>query len=210
MVNRDPQVNEKLRVVFVENYRVSVAQKIFPAADISEQISTAGKEASGTGNMKFMLNGALTLGTMDGANVEIVEEAGIENNYIFGLTVKEVEEMRKHGYDPHVPYNSVVGLKKVVDSLVDGTFNDLGNGVYGTIHRLLMENGPWQQADQYFVLEDFEAYRRTQQIINKEYKDRMTWARKSLKNIANAGKFSSDRTIEEYANEIWHIVPAKL
>lgn len=210
MVNRDPQVNEKLRVVFVENYRVSVAQKIFPAADISEQISTAGKEASGTGNMKFMLNGALTLGTMDGANVEIVEEAGIENNYIFGLTVKEVEEMRKHGYDPHVPYNSVVGLKKVVDSLVDGTFNDLGNGVYGTIHRLLMENGPWQQADQYFVLEDFEAYRRTQQIINKEYKDRMTWARKSLKNIANAGKFSSDRTIEEYANEIWHIIPAKL
>ncbi len=210
MVNRDPQVNEKLRVVFVENYRVSVAQKIFPAADISEQISTAGKEASGTGNMKFMLNGALTLGTMDGANVEIVEEAGIENNYIFGLTVKEVEEMRKHGYDPHVPHNSVVGLKKVVDSLVDGTFNDLGNGVYGTIHRLLMENGPWQQADQYFVLEDFEAYRRTQQIINKEYKDRMTWARKSLKNIANAGKFSSDRTIEEYANEIWHIVPAKL
>lgn len=210
MVNRDPQVNEKLRVVFVENYRVSVAQKIFPAADISEQISTAGKEASGTGNMKFMLNGALTLGTMDGANVEIVEEAGIENNYIFGLTVKEVEEMRKHGYDPHVPYNSVVGLKKVVDSLVDGTFNDLGNGVYGTIHRLLMENRPWQQADQYFVLEDFEAYRRTQQIINKEYKDRMTWARKSLKNIANAGKFSSDRTIEEYANEIWHIVPAKL
>lgn len=210
MVNRDPQINEKLRVVFVENYRVSIAQKIFPAADISEQISTAGKEASGTGNMKFMLNGALTLGTMDGANVEIVEEAGIENNYIFGLTVKEVEEMRKHGYDPHVPYNSVVGLKKVVDSLVDGTFNDLGNGVYGTIHRLLMENGPWQQADQYFVLEDFEAYRRTQQIINKEYKDRMTWARKSLKNIANAGKFSSDRTIEEYANEIWHIVPAKL
>lgn len=210
MVNRDPQINEKLRVVFVENYRVSIAQKIFPAADISEQISTAGKEASGTGNMKFMLNGALTLGTMDGANVEIVEEAGIENNYIFGLTVKEVEEMRKHGYDPHVPYNCVVGLKKVVDSLVDGTFNDLGNGVYGTIHRSLMENGSWQQADQYFVLEDFEAYRRTQQIINKEYKDRMTWARKSLKNIANAGKFSSDRTIEEYANEIWHIVPAKL
>ncbi|WP_410207786.1 glycogen/starch/alpha-glucan phosphorylase [Fusobacterium sp.] len=210
MINRDPAVNDKLRVVFVENYRVSVAEKIFPAADISEQISTAGKEASGTGNMKFMLNGALTLGTMDGANVEIVQEAGIENNYIFGLTVKEVEEMRKNGYDPHVPYNSVVGLKKVVDSLVDGTFNDLGNGVYGTIHRLLMENAPWQQADQYFVLEDFEAYRRTQQIINKEYNDRMDWARKSLKNIANAGKFSSDRTIKEYADEIWHIVPVKL
>lgn len=210
MINKDPEVNSKLKVVFVENYRVSVAQKLFPAADISEQISTAGKEASGTGNMKFMLNGALTLGTMDGANVEIVEEAGKENNYIFGLTVKEVEEMRAHGYDPHVPYNCVEGLKKIVDSLVDGTFNDLGNGVYGTIHRSLMENAPWHQADQYFVLEDYEAYRRTQQLINKEYTFRMDWARKQLKNIANAGKFSSDRTIKEYAQEIWNITPVKL
>lgn len=210
MINRDPDVNSKLKVVFVENYRVSVAQKLFPAADISEQISTAGKEASGTGNMKFMLNGALTLGTMDGANVEIVEEAGKENNYIFGLTVKEVEEMRNNGYDPHVPYNSVEGLKKIVDSLVDGTFSDLGNGVYGNIHRSLMETAPWHQADQYFVLEDYEAYRRTQQIINKEYTFRMDWARKQLKNIANAGKFSSDRTIKEYAEEIWNITPVKL
>ena len=210
MINKDPDVNSKLKVVFVENYRVSVAQKLFPAADISEQISTAGKEASGTGNMKFMLNGALTLGTMDGANVEIVEEAGKENNYIFGLTVKEVEEMRTNGYDPHVPYNCVEGLKKIVDSLVDGTFSDLGNGVYGTIHRSLMENAPWHQADQYFVLEDYEAYRRTQQLINKEYTFRMDWARKQLKNIANAGKFSSDRTIKEYAEEIWNITPVKL
>lgn len=210
MINKDPDVNSKLKVVFVENYRVSVAQKLFPAADISEQISTAGKEASGTGNMKFMLNGALTLGTMDGANVEIVEEAGKENNYIFGLTVKEVEEMRNNGYDPHVPYNSVEGLKKIVDSLVDGTFSDLGNGVYGSIHRSLMETAPWHQADQYFVLEDYEAYRRTQQIINREYTFRMDWARKQLKNIANAGKFSSDRTIKEYAEEIWNITPVKL
>jgi len=210
MINKDPDVNSKLKVVFVENYRVSVAQKLFPAADISEQISTAGKEASGTGNMKFMLNGALTLGTMDGANVEIVEEAGKENNYIFGLTVKEVEEMRANGYDPHVPYNCVEGLKKIVDSLVDGTFSDLGNGVYGTIHRSLMENAPWHQADQYFVLEDYEAYRRTQQLINKEYTFRMDWARKQLKNIANVGKFSSDRTIKEYAEEIWNITPVKL
>lgn len=210
MINKDPQVNSKLKVVFVENYRVSVAEKLFPAADISEQISTAGKEASGTGNMKFMLNGALTLGTMDGANVEIVEEAGRENNYIFGLTVKEVEEMRSQGYDPHVPYNCVEGLKKIVDSLVDGTFSDLGNGVYGTIHRSLMETAPWHQADQYFVLEDYEAYRRTQQLINKEYTFRMDWARKQLKNIANAGKFSSDRTIKEYAEEIWNITPVKL
>ena len=210
MINKDPDVNSKLKVIFVENYRVSVAEKLFPAADISEQISTAGKEASGTGNMKFMLNGALTLGTMDGANVEIVEEAGRENNYIFGLSAKEVEEMRASGYDPHVPYNSVEGLKKIVDSLVDGTFSDLGNGVYGTIHRSLMENAPWHQADQYFVLEDYEAYRRTQQIINKEYTFRMDWARKQLKNIANAGKFSSDRTIKEYAQEIWNITPVKL
>lgn len=210
VVNRDPDVNGKLKIVFVENYRVSVAEKLFPAADISEQISTAGKEASGTGNMKFMLNGALTIGTLDGANVEIVEEAGIENNYIFGLKANEIEEMRTKGYDPHVPYNNVEGLKKIVDSLIDGTFNDLGTGIYSNIHRSLMENAPWQQADQYFVLEDFEAYRKAQKTINKEYRDRMGWAKKQLMNIANAGKFSSDRTIKEYADEIWHIEPAKL
>lgn len=210
VVNRDPDVNGKLKIVFVENYRVSVAEKLFPAADISEQISTAGKEASGTGNMKFMLNGALTIGTLDGANVEIVEEAGIENNYIFGLKVNEIEEMRTKGYDPHVPYNDIQGLKRIVDSLIDGTFNDLGTGIYGNIHRSLMENAPWQQADQYFVLEDFESYRKAQKAINKEYRDRMGWAKKQLMNIANAGKFSSDRTIKEYADEIWHIEPAKL
>ncbi len=210
VVNRDPDVNGKLKIVFVENYRVSVAEKLFPAADISEQISTAGKEASGTGNMKFMLNGALTIGTLDGANVEIVEEAGIENNYIFGLKVNEIEELRTKGYDPHIPYNNTEGLKKIVDSLIDGTFNDLGTGIYGNIHRSLMENAPWQQADQYFVLEDFEAYRKAQKTINKEYRDRMGWAKKQLMNIANAGKFSSDRTIKEYADEIWHIEPAKL
>lgn len=210
VINKDPETNGKLRIVFVENYRVSVAQKLFPAADISEQISTAGKEASGTGNMKFMLNGALTIGTLDGANVEIVEEAGEENNFIFGLKVNEIEEMRAKGYDPHVPYNSVEGLKKIVDSLIDGTFNDLGTGIYGTIHRSLMENAPWHQADQYFVLEDFEAYRNAQKRINVEYRDRLGWAKKQLMNIANAGKFSSDRTIKEYANEIWFIEPAKL
>ena len=210
VINKDPETNGKLRIVFVENYRVSVAQKLFPAADISEQISTAGKEASGTGNMKFMLNGALTIGTLDGANVEIVEEAGEENNFIFGLKVNEIEEMRAKGYDPHVPYNSVEGLKKLVASLIDGTFNDLGTGIYGTIHRSLMENAPWHQADQYFVLEDFEAYRNAQKRINVEYRDRLGWAKKQLMNIANAGKFSSDRTIKEYADEIWFIEPAKL
>ncbi|MDR1832700.1 MAG: glycogen/starch/alpha-glucan phosphorylase [Fusobacteriaceae bacterium] len=208
LVNHDTDVNQKLKVVFVENYRVSVGEKLFPAADVSEQISTAGKEASGTGNMKFMLNGALTLGTLDGANVEIVEEAGRENNYIFGLTVEEVEAMRAKGYDPHIPYNTVVGLKKVVDSLIDGTLTDLGSGIYAAIHKSLMENTA--RADQYFVLEDFESYRETQRKINREYNDRQTWAKKMLMNIANAGKFSSDRTILEYANEIWRIKKSKL
>lgn len=208
MVNQDSDINSKIRVVFVENYRVTSAEKLFPAADISEQISTAGKEASGTGNMKFMLNGALTLGTLDGANVEIVEEAGVENNYIFGLKVEEIEERRRNGYDPHIPYNTIVGLKKVVDSLIDGTFSDLGSGVYATIHKSLMENT--KQADQYFVLADFEAYSEAHKKINRDYRDRYSWAKKALYNIANAGKFSSDRTIKEYASEIWDIVPNKL
>ena len=208
LVNRDTDVNDKIKIVFVENYRVTVGEKLFPAADVSEQISTAGKEASGTGNMKFMLNGALTLGTMDGANVEIVEEAGSENNYIFGLTVDEVEALRKNGYDPHVSYNAVVGLKKVVDSLIDGTFSDLNTGIYASIHKSLMENTA--QADQYFVLKDFESYRETQRKINRDYGDRLVWAKKQLMNIANAGKFSSDRTVLEYANEIWQIHARKI
>lgn len=196
----DAQVNSKLKVVFIENYRVTVAEKIFPAADISEQISTAGKEASGTGNMKFMLNGALTIGTLDGANVEIVEEAGEENEYIFGMKVEEVDALHQRGYDPRNPYNGTTGLKRVVDALIDGTLNDLGTGIYREIHSLLMERG-----DQYFVLEDFEDYRKRQRDINRDYQDRKSWAKKMLKNIANTGKFSSDRTILEYAEEIWNI-----
>ncbi|MDR1835683.1 MAG: glycogen/starch/alpha-glucan phosphorylase [Fusobacteriaceae bacterium] len=208
LVNSDTDVNHRLKVVFVENYRVSVAEKLFPAADVSEQISTAGKEASGTGNMKFMLNGALTCGTLDGANVEIVEEAGRENNYIFGLTVEQVEALRAGGYNPHIPYNTVVGLKKVVDSLIDGTFSDLNTGIYASIHKSLMENAA--RADQYFVLEDFQSYRETQRKINRDYSNRLVWAQKQLMNIANAGKFSSDRTILEYAGEIWRIKEAAL
>lgn len=200
IINGDSEVNDKLRVVFIENYRVTVAEKIFPAADISEQISTAGKEASGTGNMKFMLNGALTIGTLDGANVEIVEEAGIENEYIFGMKVEEIDALYQRGYDPRNPYNGTSGLKRVVDALIDGTLNDLGTGIYREIHSLLMERG-----DQYFVLEDFEDYRRKQREINRDYREKRTWARKMLKNIANVGKFSSDRTIAEYAKEIWNI-----
>lgn len=200
IINGDNEVNDKLKVVFVENYRVTVAEKLFPAADISEQISTAGKEASGTGNMKFMLNGALTIGTLDGANVEIAKEAGEENEYIFGMKVEDIDALQKRGYDPRSPYNSVAGLKRVIDALIDGHLNDLGSGIYREIHSLLMERG-----DQYYVLEDFEDYRKKQRSINRDYQDQKAWARKMLKNIANAGKFSSDRTIMEYAKEIWGI-----
>ncbi|WP_337742842.1 glycogen/starch/alpha-glucan phosphorylase [Fusobacterium gonidiaformans] len=200
IINGDNEVNDKLKVVFVENYRVTVAEKLFPAADISEQISTAGKEASGTGNMKFMLNGALTIGTLDGANVEIAKEAGEENEYIFGMRVEDIDALQKRGYDPRTPYNSVAGLKRVIDALIDGHLNDLGSGIYREIHSLLMERG-----DQYYVLEDFEDYRRKQRNINRDYRDKQAWAKKMLKNIANAGKFSSDRTIMEYAKEIWGI-----
>ncbi len=200
IINGDTEVNDRLKVVFVENYRVSVAEKLFPAADISEQISTAGKEASGTGNMKFMLNGALTIGTLDGANVEIAKEAGEENEYIFGMRVEDIDSLQKRGYDPRMPYNNITGLKRVVDSLIDGHLNDLGSGIYREIHSLLMERG-----DQYYVLEDFEDYRKKQRKINRDYQDRRAWAKKMLKNIANAGKFSSDRTIMEYAKEIWGI-----
>ncbi|MDK4490539.1 glycogen/starch/alpha-glucan phosphorylase [Fusobacterium necrophorum] len=200
IINGDTEVNDRLKVVFVENYRVSVAEKLFPASDISEQISTAGKEASGTGNMKFMLNGALTIGTLDGANVEIAKEAGEENEYIFGMRVEDIDSLQKRGYDPRMPYNNITGLKRVVDALIDGHLNDLGSGIYREIHSLLMERG-----DQYYVLEDFEDYRKKQRKINRDYQDRRAWAKKMLKNIANAGKFSSDRTIMEYAKEIWGI-----
>lgn len=208
IVNRDSAVNSKIKVIFVENYRVTSAEKLFPAADISEQISTAGKEASGTGNMKFMLNGGLTLGTLDGANVEIVEEAGMENNYIFGLKAEEIQEKIEKGYDAKIPYNNVNGLKKIVDSLINGTFSDLGSGIYTTIYKSLIDSG--KDSDQYFVLEDFAAYKEAHKKMNKEYRDRYNWAKKQLYNIANAGKFSSDRTIKEYADEIWGIKAIKL
>ena len=205
VINSDADVKDKLKVVFIENYRVTVAEKIFPAADISEQISTAGKEASGTGNMKFMLNGALTIGTLDGANVEIAKEAGEENEYIFGMKVEDIDTLKHKGYDHRYPYNNTTGLKKVVDALIDGSLSDLGSGIYREIYSSLMEYG-----DQYFVLEDFENYRKTQRDINRDYKDRITWAKKMLINIANSGKFSSDRTILEYANEIWGIKESKI
>nr|WP_207648397.1 glycogen/starch/alpha-glucan phosphorylase [Anaerobranca gottschalkii] len=206
LVNNDKEINGKIKVVFVQNYRVSYAEKLFPAADISEQISTAGKEASGTGNMKFMLNGAPTIGTYDGANVEIVEEAGEENNFIFGLRVEDIAKLKD--YNPKEEYKKVKGLQRVVDSLIDGTFDDGGTGMFKELHDALLIGASWHKPDHYYVIKDFESYREAQQRVNDAYKDRLGWARKCWINLANAGKFSSDRTIEQYAKEIWELEKA--
>ncbi|HZK56667.1 MAG TPA: glycogen/starch/alpha-glucan phosphorylase [Clostridia bacterium] len=207
LVNNDPEVSEKIKVVFVENYNVSYAEKLFPAADVSEQIPTAGKEASGTGNMKFMLNGVPTIGTYDGANIEIVKEAGEENNFIFGLRVEDIEKIAP-SYNPVHEYETVEGLKRVVDTLVDGTFSDAGTGVYGEIYNSLLNGTDWHRSDVFYVLKDFESYRNAQQDLNDAFKDRMGWAKKCWMNLSNAGRFSSDRTIDQYAKEIWGIEKA--
>nr|WP_300005599.1 glycogen/starch/alpha-glucan phosphorylase [Tissierella sp.] len=204
LIDSDIQVRDKIKIVFATNYRVSYGEKLFPAADLSEQISTAGKEASGTGNMKFMLNGAPTIGTYDGANVEIVEEAGVENNFIFGLTVEEIKEIGD-SYDPHYYYENTPGLKRAMDTLVDGTFNDAGTGLYRELYDSILNKEKYSNPDEYFVMKDFASYREAHILANKAYKDKLAWAKMSWMNIANAGKFSSDRTIEDYAREIWHI-----
>ena len=210
-VNNDSDINGKIKVVFLENYRVSLAEKIFPSADVSEQISTASKEASGTGNMKFMLNGALTLGTMDGANVEIVEEVGLENAFIFGLSAQEVENYQANGgYNPFDEYNNVEGLKKVVDQLGDGTYDDNHTGIFRELQNSLLYGVDGSRPDVYFLLKDFASYREAQDRLQNAFKDRREWTKKALKNIANAGKFSSDRTIAEYAKEIWNIEPVEI
>ncbi|MBQ8215394.1 MAG: glycogen/starch/alpha-glucan family phosphorylase [Clostridia bacterium] len=199
-VNNDPEVNDKLRVVFVTDYNVSYAEKIMPAADISEQISMAGMEASGTGNMKFMLNGTVTLGTMDGANVEICEEAGRENEYIFGATVEEVKEIKKN-YNPREIYNSDPELKRIVDTLDDGTFDDQGSGMFRSVKESLF--GGWS-ADHYLVLKDFRDYVRVKSELNRDYGSEEFFA-KCVRNTANGGKFSSDRSILDYAKNVWNL-----
>ncbi|MDR7870369.1 MAG: glycogen/starch/alpha-glucan phosphorylase [Tissierellaceae bacterium] len=204
LINNDKDINGKIKVVFVKNYRVSYAEKLFPAADISEQISTAGKEASGTGNMKFMLNGAPTIGTYDGANVEIVEEAGEENNFIFGLRVEDIERI-KDSYNPQEYYNNVPGLKRVVDSLIDGTFDIKAKDGYKELYDSLLHGAHWHEPDVYYLMADFDGYREAQNRVDKEFRDRLSWAKKSWINLSNAGKFSSDRTVKDYANEIWRI-----
>ena len=211
VINNDSSINGKIKVVFLENYRVSLAEKIFPAADVSEQISTASKEASGTGNMKFMLNGALTLGTMDGANVEIVEEVGDDNAFIFGLSAQEVEAYQANNeYNPYEEYVNVEGLKKVIDQLADGTYDDNHTGIFKELQNSLLYGVDGSRPDVYFLLKDFASYREAQDKLQNAFKDKREWTRKALKNIANAGKFSSDRTIAEYAKEIWNIEPIEV
>lgn len=204
VVNADPDVNDKIKVVFVENYRVSYAEKLFPAADISEQISTAGKEASGTGNMKFMLNGALTLGTLDGANIEIFDHAGEENNFRFGATVEELNEIMD-SYNPVEYYSKDPDIKDVVDSLVSGEFKDNESYMFLDIYNELIKPQNGQRGDNYFLLKDFKSYAKAHERVNEAYKDKIDWSRKCLINIANAGFFSSDRTILDYAADIWKI-----
>lgn len=199
LIENDSIVSEKMQVIFVENYRVSYGEKLFPAAEISKQISTAGKEASGTGNMKFMLNGALTFGTYDGANVEIVGEAGEKNNFIFGLRVEDIQKIQK-SYKGNLVAEADKALSRVVNSLVDGTFDDDGSGDFEDLYAGLMK-----ERDTYFVLEDFAAFKEAEDRVFTAYKDQMNWAKMSLINIANAGIFSSDRTVLQYANEIWGI-----
>ncbi|MBQ6057358.1 MAG: glycogen/starch/alpha-glucan phosphorylase [Treponema sp.] len=204
-INNDRRVGGKLRVVFIENYRVSVAEKIFPAADVSEQISTAGKEASGTSNMKFMVNGALTLGTLDGANIEIFKEAGEENNFVFGLTSDEIIKMEsEHSYNPQQYLERNPALAKVIEQLVDGTY-DPSRQIFKEIHDSLVYGVEGQRPDVYYLLADFDSYCKAQEKIAAAYSDSKGWARKTLINIANSGKFSSDRTIEDYVRDIWKL-----
>ena len=204
-INNDRRVRGKLRVIFVENYRVSLAEKLFPASDVSEQISTAGKEASGTGNMKFMINGALTLGTLDGANIEIVEEAGEENAFIFGLTADEIHKIEKdHSYFPQKYLDRNPELAKVVNQLVDGTY-DPSHQLFKELHDSLVYGVEGQRPDVYYVLADFDAYVDAQEKVASAYTNQKEWAKKALLNIARSGKFSSDRTIEDYVRDIWKI-----
>ena len=204
VVNNDNSIKGKIKVVFIENYRVSNAEIIFAAADVSEQISTASKEASGTGNMKFMLNGAPTLGTMDGANVEIVEEVGEENAFIFGLSSQEVIDFEHNDeYKPREIYNTDEEIRKVVDQLVDGTYGD--PELFRELYSSLLDSNGYERADQYFILKDFRSYAEAQKKVDTAYRDKEAWAKMALLNVAKCGKFSSDRTIEEYAKEIWKL-----
>lgn len=210
VINQDESIQGKIKVVFIENYRVSNGEMIFAAADVSEQISTASKEASGTGNMKFMLNGALTLGTMDGANVEIVEEVGSEHAFIFGLSSDEVIRYETEGgYDPKEIYQQDGDIKKVVNQLMDGTYSKGDKNLFVELFHSLLESHGMDRADKYFILKDFRAYEEAQRKVEELYKNQEAWAMAAIMNTASCGKFSSDRTIEEYVKDIWNLTKVK-
>ncbi|POI24331.1 hypothetical protein CIB84_011917, partial [Bambusicola thoracicus] len=204
VVNNDPVVGSKLKVIFLENYRVSLAEKVIPATDLSEQISTAGTEASGTGNMKFMLNGALTIGTMDGANVEMAEEAGEENLFIFGMRVEDVAELDKDGYNAQQYYDRLPELKQAVDQIRSGFFSSDEPDLFRDVVDMLFHH------DRFKVFADYEAYVKCQEKVSELYLNSKAWTKMVIRNIAAAGKFSSDRTIKEYARDIWHVEPSDL
>lgn len=206
LIDSDSEMRDKMKVVFVQNYNVSYAERLVCAADLSEQISTAGTEASGTSNMKFMLNGTVTLGTFDGANVEIVREAGEENNYIFGARVEKLDEIRE-SYDPKKLYESEPRIKRALDTLIDGTFADSGNGEFLELHQSILQGASWHRPDHYFLLQDFLSYAQTRERAGRDYGDKLAFAKKCWMNLSHAGGFSSDRTIGQYADEIWNIKP---
>ena len=206
VINNDISINGKIKVVFIEDYRVSNAELIFAAADVSEQISTASKEASGTGCMKFMLNGALTLGTMDGANVEMAEEMGKENMFIFGMSAEEVMNYEKNGgYDPMAIFNSDQEIRDVLTQLINGFYSKDDPDRFRDLYNSLLNTQSTNKADMYFILKDFRSYAEAQSEVERQYRDKSLWAKKAILNVASTGKFSSDRTIQEYVDEIWHL-----
>ncbi len=211
VINADESIRGKIKVVFIEDYRVSNAEMIFAAADVSEQISTASREASGTSNMKFMMNGALTLGTMDGANVEIVEEVGEDNAFIFGLSADQVIEYERYGsYNPYQYVDNDWELRRVLDQLVDGTFSGGDREMFRDLHNSLLVRQGGSYPDVYFILADFRSYAQAQERVEAKYRDSSAWARSMILNIAYSGKFSSDRTIQDYVDDIWHLEKIKM
>lgn len=211
VINNDKSINNKIKVVFIEDYRVSNAELIFAAADVSEQISTASKEASGTGNMKFMLNGAATIGTMDGANVEIVEEVGEEYAFIFGTSSDEIISLEKsRGYDPMQIFNSDQDIRRVLMQLINGYYAPNEPEMFREIYNSLLNTQSSDRADTYFILKDFRMYMDAQKRIDEAYRDEAWWAKAAILNVASSGKFSSDRTIEEYVRDIWHLDKVKV
>ena len=203
-INSDPIVRGRLKVVFLPDFSVTLGQRVYPAADLSEQISLAGKEASGTGNMKFAMNGAITIGTLDGANIEIREEVGAENFFLFGLTAAEVEQQRRAGYNPSVVYDANASLREVIDSLVSGEISRGDKDLFQPLFNTLLAN------DEYMLLADYQSYVDCQDMVSLAYKDQEAWTRMSILNVARIAKFSSDRSIRDYCSDIWKTWPVSI